>query len=359
VKQPEPLTAVATVTNPASTGNTDGKATVEVQGGAGAYTYKWSNGETAATAAKLAPSEHIVTVTDANGCSAESTVNISENIVPLVASISEKNKIKCAGEKSTLNVKVNGGKPPYSFAWNNPALTGDAPSGLEAGEYIVTVTDAKGTAQRISVTVQSPDSLVVQLTRNIGATTERSNDGKAQVTVKGGTGKYNVTWDTKQSGLAVAKLPLGPHSVTVTDANGCSQKIDFQTDKRVLPELTGNLENGQVIRMRLLNFETDKFTLKEESLPMLDELYDFMMENGSAAIEIGGHTNNQPSDAFADELSANRAKTVAEYLTGKGIDPKRVIYKGYGKRFPLVPNTSAEGRKTNQRVEIKILRVAD
>jgi outer membrane protein OmpA-like peptidoglycan-associated protein len=92
---------------------------------------------------------------------------------------------------------------------------------------------------------------------------------------------------------------------------------------------------------------------------MLDELYDFMIENGSAAIEIDGHTNNQPSDAFADELSANRAKAVADYLIAKGIDPKRVIHKGYGKRYPLVPNTSAEGRKTNQRVEIKILKITD
>ena len=46
-------------------------------------------------------------------------------------------------------------------------------------------------------------------------------------------------------------------------------------------------------------------------------------------------------------------------IVEKGIDAKRVVYKGYGKRYPLVPNTSAEGRKTNQRVEIKILKVAD
>ncbi len=92
---------------------------------------------------------------------------------------------------------------------------------------------------------------------------------------------------------------------------------------------------------------------------MLDELYDFMSENGSVVIEIGGHTNNVPPDDFADKLSTDRAKTVADYLFAKGIDPKRVVYKGYGKRLPLVPNTSPEGRRTNQRVEIKILRLQD
>jgi outer membrane protein OmpA-like peptidoglycan-associated protein len=359
IKQPEALSATAAATAPASTGNTDGKATVQVKGGAGDYTFKWDNGETSASAAKLAPGQRSVTVTDANGCSATATVSVSENILPLAVSISEKNVIKCAGEKATLAVQVSGGKGPYTFAWNNPSLNGENPSGLDAGEYTVTVTDSKSASQTATVSVAGVEPLVVELVRNIGATTERSNDGKAQVSVKGGTPKYNIVWDTKQTGLAAPKLALGPHSVTVTDANGCSQKIDFQTEKRVLPELTGKLESGQTIRMRLLNFDTDSYVLKEDALPMLDELYDFMMENGSAAIEIGGHTNNQPTDAFADELSTNRAKAVADYLMEKGIDPKRVIYKGYGKRYPLVPNTSAEGRRTNQRVEIKILKVTE
>ena len=359
VKQPDALTATATVTTPASTGNTDGKANVQVKGGSGAYSYKWDNGETAAAAAKLAPGQRSVTVTDANGCTATASVDISENILPLTVEASEKSKIKCAGDKAALQVRVSGGKPPYTYAWNNAALSGDAPANLDAGDYAVTVTDSKGVSKEVSVMVKGAEPLVAELTRNIGATTERSNDGKAQVTVKGGTPKYNIAWDTKQTGLEAPKLALGPHSVTVTDANGCSQKIDFQTEKRILPELTGKLESGQTIRMRLLNFDTDSYIIKDESYPMLDELYDFMMEQGTVAIEVAGHTNNQPSDAFADELSTNRAKAVAEYLIDKGIDAKRVVFKGYGKRYPLVPNTSAEGRKTNQRVEIKILKLTD
>ena len=359
IKQPEALTATAAVTAPASTGNTDGKATVQAKGGAGAYAYKWDNGETAASAAKLAPGQRSVTVTDANGCSANATVDISENILPLTVGVTEQSNIKCAGEKATLQVKVSGGKPPYTFAWNNASLSGETPGGLEAGDYAVTVTDSKGISQTAALTVKGAEPLVVELMRNIGATTERSNDGKAQVTVKGGAPKYNIAWDTKQTGLSVSKLALGSHSVTVTDANGCSQKIDFQTEKRILPELTGKLESGQTIRMRLLNFDTDSYVIKDESFPMLDELYDFMMEQGTVAIEVAGHTNNQPSDAFADELSTSRAKSVADYLIEKGIDAKRVVYKGYGKRYPLVPNTSAEGRKTNQRVEIKILKLTD
>jgi len=74
-------------------------------------------------------------------------------------------------------------------------------------------------------------------------------------------------------------------------------------------------------------------------------------------IEIGGHTNNLPADDFCDKLSGDRAKSVAEFLYEKGIKEVRIAHKGYGKRKPIASNKSKSGRKKNQRVEIKILRV--
>jgi outer membrane protein OmpA-like peptidoglycan-associated protein len=296
-----------------------------------------------------------VVVTDANGCVSTASVEILENVLPLAVSISEKNTVKCGGEKAALAVKVAGGKPPFAFVWSNPALTGDAPEGVEAGEYALTVTDAKGLSQSASISVKIPAPFAVELARNLGATTPTSNDGKAQVSVKGGTTPYSIVWDTKQTGSTANKLALGAHSVTVSDAAGCTQKVDFETNRRAMPELTRAIENGQTIQMRLLNFGTDSSSLKPSMLPVLDELYDFLVVNSTISIEVGGHTNNQPKDDFADYLSTARAKSVAEYLTGKGVAAERVQFKGYGKRQPIAPNTTPEGRRANQRVEIKIL----
>jgi outer membrane protein OmpA-like peptidoglycan-associated protein len=97
--------------------------------------------------------------------------------------------------------------------------------------------------------------------------------------------------------------------------------------------------------------------MNDKSLPVLNEMYNFLQENGGIVIEVGGHTNNIPPDAFCDKLSTARAKSVADYLTAKGIDPNRVFFKGYGKRKPIVSNDTPEGRKQNQRVEIKILQM--
>ena len=92
-----------------------------------------------------------------------------------------------------------------------------------------------------------------------------------------------------------------------------------------------------------------------QSIPVLDEIFDFMNQNSGVALEAGGHTNGMPEHDFCDRLSAQRAKTVVNYLVDKGIDTTRLEFKGYGKRKPIASNKTKDGRKRNQRVEIKIL----
>ncbi|MBL7826278.1 MAG: hypothetical protein JNJ57_06570, partial [Saprospiraceae bacterium] len=220
LKQPDPLAVAVDVQAPASAGNTDGKALANPSGGTAPYIYAWTSGESTNTATRLAPGPQSVKVTDANGCVATGTLEVTENILTLTIALTEKTPIKCAGEKATLNLKIAGGKTPYTYNWSSAALSADNLSGLDAGDYAVTVTDAKGTTKTAALSVKAPSALSVELVRNIGATTDRSSDGKAELSVKGGTPKYNILWDTKQTGLSAPKLPLGKHSVTVTDANG-------------------------------------------------------------------------------------------------------------------------------------------
>lgn len=358
VQQPEVLTAQIDVLSPATTDNSDGKAQVLPKGGTPALNYAWDSGEKTAVAQQLAPGKHTVTVTDANGCVTTATVDITENILPLSIKLTEKSTVRCAGDKGAINVEVTGGKGPFEYNWNYPAAKGQSPVDLEGGQYNVTVTDARGMTATGTASFPVLAPLVLTLSRNLGVSKEGMSDGKAAVAVTGGLPPYTIVWDTKQTGANVNKLPQGAHYVRVADARGCTQKIDFTTDKRILPELTGAVENGQTIRMRLLNFQTDSSSITEEALPVLDELYDFLVLNSGVVIEVGGHTNNQPSDDFADKLSTARAKSVTDYLVAKGIDAQRVLHKGYGKRYPIASNLNPEGRKVNQRVEIKILKVS-
>lgn len=117
------------------------------------------------------------------------------------------------------------------------------------------------------------------------------------------------------------------------------------------------LKEGSKIRIDNLYFETDKAIIIASSFGVLDELYSFLAKNQDVVVEIGGHTSGLASDDYADKLSNNRAKAIYEYLIKKGIEKERLTYKGYGKRNQIATNSTLDGRKKNQRVEVKILSI--
>ena len=115
------------------------------------------------------------------------------------------------------------------------------------------------------------------------------------------------------------------------------------------------IEVGNKMVLKNIFFDTNKFDLKPESRAELDKLIEFMGQNPSVRIEISGHTDNVGNDVLNQKLSENRAKAVFEYLVAHNINPARLVYKGYGKTQPLVPNTSDENRSKNRRTEFKIV----
>ena len=128
-----------------------------------------------------------------------------------------------------------------------------------------------------------------------------------------------------------------------------AEEVSFSELKR------SELREGQTIRIDKLFFEVDKSIIAEDSYQVLNEVFNFLQKNQDLIIEIGGHTNGLCSDSYCEKLSSERARAVAVYLAQRGISWDRLQYKGYGKRNPIASNDTAEGRKRNQRVEVKIL----
>ncbi|MBK8721743.1 MAG: OmpA family protein [Saprospiraceae bacterium] len=132
--------------------------------------------------------------------------------------------------------------------------------------------------------------------------------------------------------------------------------VSPKKENKILVDLDKNkIKEGQTIGIDKLYFWADSSKITDESYKVLDEIVSFLKENTDITIEVGGHTNNIPTDDYCDKLSSNRAKAVADYLINHGLNSDRVLYKGYGKRNPIATNNTLEGRKKNQRVEIKIL----
>ena len=349
----------ATVHAEATANNEDGRASVKATGGTGKYSYAWSNGEKGKDATKLAPGHHTVTVSDEVGCSETTSVEISENISEMSVVINQDSEVKCHGESSaSIEAVVRGGKSPFEFNWSDASLSGENPTRLGKGRYAVTVTDAAGNTSNASLDIDEPDSLGVEIAEVRGVTDAASADGKAEVVVSGGTAPYEYMWDNDHTGDKVTNMSLGTHHVTVTDANGCSAVAEFEIKEKLLPQLSLNsLRSGQVVQMQRLQFDADSTNINESAEPILNEVYDFLKDNPGVVIRVEGHTNNVPPDEFCDKLSTARAKSVAEYIVKQGVAGERVYYRGYGKRQPLYDNRTADGRRKNQRVEIKILEI--
>jgi len=125
---------------------------------------------------------------------------------------------------------------------------------------------------------------------------------------------------------------------------------EIQKDIKMVP-----IEVGEIIRLNNIFFEFGKSELKSASFPELDRVVVLMKDN-AIEIEMAGHTDNIGSEEANLKLSTERAKSVVAYLISKGIEPSRLIAKGYGENKPITTNDNEEGKQQNRRVEFTILK---
>ena len=221
VNEPAPLLVSITPTNILCNGAFTGGASASVVGGVAPYTYLWSTFDTSQSISGVAAGVYTVSVTDVNGCTSFSSVQITE---PSVISVIDKvTDVVCAGDSSgQIDMTTFGGTPPYSFLWNTGDTTEDLLS-LPAGAYTVVITDAAGCTQVLTFVVQEPPALV-SVSSSESPACDGGNTGLAAVTISGGAPPYAYLWSTipAQTGAIATSLMAGTYTVTVTDDNGCT-----------------------------------------------------------------------------------------------------------------------------------------
>lgn len=122
------------------------------------------------------------------------------------------------------------------------------------------------------------------------------------------------------------------------------------------------VKTGETIVMEKLFFYPGSHHLVEQSIPELEKLYNTLEDNPNIKIQIEGHVccvntaDALDEDNFEMALSENRAKAIYYYLVKRGIDPKRLHYRGFGRSKPLVAiERTLEDENKNRRVEIRVL----
>ncbi len=222
------------------TGSADATATVIASNGVPPYTYLWSDGQTTDIAVGLSVGTYGVTVTDANGCSAEASqeVELSPEGLWIMTSSTDAD---CGIDNGTAYVGVMTGVPPYTFLWSNGATVND-PMGLAAGTYTVTVTDSNGCTAEGSVVVNSSGTQLTVTVTGTNATCVMG--GTASAMTSGGSGAYTYLWSNGATTPSIDNLDPGFYSVDVSDnSTGCfgTGSITIDDECTTCPAMAGNL----------------------------------------------------------------------------------------------------------------------
>lgn len=224
ITEPPAITSTVTATSTSCFGGNNGSVTVTPSGGSGTYTYNWApSGGNNATETNLTQGWYYVTVTDGNGCTHNDSIQITEPAA-LTTTLTAQTDVMCnGGTNGSAVVTVGGGTATYSYAWSPAGGTTDTASGIGAGTYTCTITDANGCTITQTVTITQPTA-ISSPTSSTNANCSAS-DGSAWVTPSGGTGPYTYQWNDALNQVTdtATALPAGTYTVVVTDANGCTQ----------------------------------------------------------------------------------------------------------------------------------------
>jgi uncharacterized repeat protein (TIGR01451 family) len=221
ITQPSALTASATSIDVACFGNTNGSVNLTVGGGTAGYAYFWSNGSTGANLSMVGAGVYSVTVSDANNCTKTASATVSEpSALGVGVAVSA---VKCFGESNGSVLAVpSGGTTPYGYLWSSGGATTLSLSGLVAGTFTVTVTDARGCVSSASGTVTVPAAPLSVVDTINTPPCNNLNGGSVVLGVSGGTTDYSYLWSDSSSVKDLVGLAAGTYSVTVSDFRGCT-----------------------------------------------------------------------------------------------------------------------------------------
>ena len=226
INQPQPILVSTNVSNALCYNEGSGSAIASAVGGAGNYSYQWSDGQSGQMAINLSAGNYSVIGTDVNGCtsthyfsvSEPTEINVSANITPT----------SCVGNSTgNISLSVQGGVRPYNYSWSPSTINDSTISNLSAGNYLVVITDSHGCSYSSNFSVDSPIQLSA-VGSMVPAVCYNSSTGVARVQINGGASPYTFSWSSGSIDSVATGLHAGSYFVIATDQNGCTISKQIQ-----------------------------------------------------------------------------------------------------------------------------------
>ncbi len=209
-------------TPPICYSGSDGMVTVTASAGTLPYSYAWNVTGNFQTIVGVSAGTYTVTVTDGAGCTATASTSIAS---PDSISITTDSLSDASCQGGYIAVSGSGGTGALSLIWNDGNNTAIR-TGLNAGNYSVTVVDAYGCSNSEAFTINSVSSMAITATID-SLNCPGAADAGITVSALGGNGPYGYLWNTGSTSTQITNLSAGVYSVTTTDANGCIASNSF------------------------------------------------------------------------------------------------------------------------------------
>ncbi|MFN5415003.1 MAG: hypothetical protein ACK5BM_07320, partial [Bacteroidota bacterium] len=215
-------------------GGTDGSFEVQVTSGMPGFRYSIYGGSPFQYSPKfnnLPAASYVVTVTDSAGQTDTVQITVSEPAQSLTVStpLNKLSNVDCNGNSSGfIEAVVVGGTATYTYSWNTtPLQSGAIATGLKAGTYTVTVTDANGCNENKTTTITEPNALSVSASSTTNVDCKGNSTGSITVGGSGGTTPYtyNYAGGSYASVNTFGSLAAGNHTIGIKDANGCNSSV--------------------------------------------------------------------------------------------------------------------------------------
>jgi outer membrane protein OmpA-like peptidoglycan-associated protein len=199
-----------------------------------------------------------------------------------------------------------------------------------------------------------PDSAIVVETGTWQmASGEYTASGYERFLIIGNFSETNSVYRLKYGGLHEPMLQYA--SFYYIDDVVVQPQIEFPPEVPVVLENDNPFEMDSVIVLKNVQFAYNSASLNKASKPELSRLLNFMARNHESRIEISGHTDDQGSEEYNQQLSLRRAEAVVDFLIGNGIESVRMKYFGFGKSRPLIDSTDELAGGINRRVEVRLV----
>jgi PKD repeat protein len=347
------------------TGNTticnNGSTTLTAQPSANSYL--WSNNSTTQSITVNQAGPYSVTVTGQGNCTAIASVVVTQN--PAISIQTSQTNITCnGGTNGSATVVVSGGTPGYSYSWSNGATTATT-SGLSAGTYSVTVTDANLCTATTQVTITQPSQ--INYTASItNVSCFSGNNGAVSLAASGGVPfhtpppfnfpYYHYQWNNGTTSNILNNLIAGTYTCTITDANSCttvatvyiSQPPKIQATFNLTPPSCFGYNNGSVSVN--VNGGTPPYTYQWNNGANVNYInhqtagnYNVTITDANQCTTVFNTTLTQPTELTADIIDYTQ-----QPLCGNSNDGMVMVTTNHGGTPPYLYNIGNGNQTNNQ-----------